>query len=542
MKTANYFLIAMAIALPASGAFAAGQSSANYSIRADSVNAGVANTSSANFSVGSTVGEAGFSQQTNSFNARIDGGFRAQVINVNTPVMTVLPTTLNLGNSPVGVAAAALNVTISNQGGAALNLSAITITGTNAADFTRSGICTPTATIAAAASCTATITFTPGGLGSRAATLTVTGNDPVNPVQSVSLSGAGGAGSPAITVSVTGAGAVSSNPAGISCPGTCAATFTIGSSVVFTASATVVSVLQAFTGCDTTTGLTCTISPFNASRNLSAAFIPTGAATPPGAPTIGSAIAGNGQATINFTPPASNGGSVILGYTAACAAGTVTANGNASPITVTGLANGVATSCNVVAINGAGTSAPSANVNVTPAASALTLQQVVSRKLHSGTPYDIDIDRVVMIGGNVSVEPRTIGAGHSVVFVFDALITDAGGVSVIDVNSNSVGTATTVASGNSVVVTITGVPDNKRVTINVFGVNTDANGSVAIGFLVGDVNGTRSVNSSDISSVKARSGQSTSALNFKFDVNASGAVNSSDISAVKARSGLTLPP
>ena len=63
-----------------------------------------------------------------------------------------------------------------------------------------------------------------------------------------------------------------------------------------------------------------------------------------------------------------------------------------------------------------------------------------------------------------------------------------------------------------------------------------------MGFLVGDVNNTRSVNSSDISAVKARSGQTTSALNFMFDVNASGAINSSDISAVKARSGLVLPP
>ena len=50
------------------------------------------------------------------------------------------------------------------------------------------------------------------------------------------------------------------------------------------------------------------------------------------------------------------------------------------------------------------------------------------------------------------------------------------------------------------------------------------------------------VNSSDISGVKARSGQATTASNFKFDVNASGAINSSDISAVKARSGLTLSP
>ena len=65
--------------------------------------------------------------------------------------------------------------------------------------------------------------------------------------------------------------------------------------------------------------------------------------------------------------------------------------------------------------------------------------------------------------------------------------------------------------------------------------------STSMGFLVGDVNNSRSVNASDISGVKARSGQVTTSLNFKFDVNASRAVNSADISAVKARSGLLLP-
>ena len=41
-----------------------------------------------------------------------------------------------------------------------------------------------------------------------------------------------------------------------------------------------------------------------------------GAATVPGAPTNVSAVAGNGQATVTWTIPASNGGSPITGYTA----------------------------------------------------------------------------------------------------------------------------------------------------------------------------------------------------------------------------------
>ena len=89
----------------------------------------------------------------------------------------------------------------------------------------------------------------------------------------------------------------------------------------------------------------------------------------PGAPTIGAATPGNTQATIAFTAPASNGGSAITGYTVTCTAGatTATATGPASPLTVTGLTNGTAYTCSVVATNIAGNSAASGTVTVTPA-------------------------------------------------------------------------------------------------------------------------------------------------------------------------------
>ncbi len=527
-------------ALVAPVAFGAGQSSANFSIPKDSVNAGIADTSSANYTLRSTIGEAVYSMQTNSANNRIDAGFRAQSV-VTGPAMTLSPTTLNLGSNPVGVATASMDVTIGNQGTSSLTLSAISITGANSADFVRTGTCTPTSTLLPATTCTITVTFTPGGIGARSATLTVTGNDAVTPTRSTSLSGTGISSNPSINLTVNGSGTVSSAPAGIACPGTCSASFTPGSAVVLTASPTAGSILQSFAGCDATTGLGCTISPLNASRNVTATFV-TSAATTPGAPVIGTAIPGNGQATINFTAPASNGGSPILGYTATCIAGPFGANGNTSPITVTGLTNGANYSCSVVAINGAGAGPASGSVNVTPAASALTLLRVYSRKYHGGAvPYEIDIDSMVGMSGFVTVEPRAIGAGHSIVFDFDAAITNAGGVSVVDANLNSVGAASSVASGNSVTVTLTGVPDNKRVMISLFGVNTNANASSAIGFLVGDVTGSRSVNAADISAVKARVGQPLGLGTFRYDVGATGTITSADVSLVKARSGLTLP-
>ena len=98
----------------------------------------------------------------------------------------------------------------------------------------------------------------------------------------------------------------------------------------------------------------------------------------PGAPTIGTASVGDASVYVSFTPPASAGGSAITSYTATCSPGiglgTTTASGATAPIAVAGLVNGTAYGCFVTANNSAGSSAPSASVQVTPvAAAALTL-------------------------------------------------------------------------------------------------------------------------------------------------------------------------
>ena len=255
------------------------------------------------------------------------------------------------------------------------------------------------------------------------------------------------------------------------------------------------------------------------------------------------ATAGNAQAMITFTPPGSDGGSPITGYTATCNPGGLAGSASASPVNVINLLNGTLYTCSVRANNAVGASAASATVTVTPSAAVVpALIGVVSRKTHGAAgSFDVTIETAPAIPAQVSVEPRTIGSGHSVRFQFNNTINVAGSIAVVD-SANAVVGATAVASANDVVVTIPTLADNKRVTLTLSGVNGTVNPvPVSMGFLVGDVNNTRSVNSSDISGVKARSGQTASALTFKFDVNATGAINSSDISAVKARSGLTLP-
>lgn len=89
----------------------------------------------------------------------------------------------------------------------------------------------------------------------------------------------------------------------------------------------------------------------------------------PGAPTIGAATAGDSEASISFVAPASAGGANITGYTVTSSPDGFIGTGAGSPITVTGLTNGVSYTFTVTATNSAGPGAASAASNsITPAA------------------------------------------------------------------------------------------------------------------------------------------------------------------------------
>lgn len=101
---------------------------------------------------------------------------------------------------------------------------------------------------------------------------------------------------------------------------------------------------------------------------------PSSAVTPltvPGPPQSVTSSAGDGQATVSWTAPASDGGSAITAYTvtASPGGGSCTATAPATNCTVTGLVNGTAYTFTVVATNAAGNSTPSgASAAVTPTA------------------------------------------------------------------------------------------------------------------------------------------------------------------------------
>jgi hypothetical protein len=341
----------------------------------------------------------------------------------------------------------------------------------------------------------------------------------------------------------SGTGTVTSSPAGINCGGDCSENYNVGTVVTLTATADAGSTFAGWSGGGCIGTGMCTVM-MSMATTVTATF--NLAPVPPGAPTLVTVTAGDAQATAFFVPPASSGSSPITQYTLQCPdfAGmqpTVVNTGSSSPITVTGMINGVTYRCGVLATSAAGTGPPSNLINVTPSATpALGILSIDSRKAHGGAvEYRLPIALGPPLNGAISVEPRS-GATHEIVFTYNRTVTSVTSVSA------SLGEVSASFSDNEVSVVLAGVPDSSRVAITVNGVNGSVNTTANVGFLVGDVSNSRGVSAVDIAAIKARSGVSLTANpndpNARFDVMTNGSIGSADITAAKAKSGVTLVP
>ncbi len=106
------------------------------------------------------------------------------------PQLYFSPAGLTFAAQALGISSGAQSITLSNSGTAALNISSILLGGANAADFSISTSCQ--SVLAAKASCSTSLVFSPTGAGSRTASLTFVDNLANSP-QTVMIAGTGAA-------------------------------------------------------------------------------------------------------------------------------------------------------------------------------------------------------------------------------------------------------------------------------------------------------------------------------------------------------------
>jgi hypothetical protein len=102
------------------------------------------------------------------------------------PGQLSVPATVTFGTQTVGTTSAASTLTVTNTGGSPVTVSGVASSAP--AEFTVAG--TTCTTVAAGATCTIGVTFTPAAAGARSATITVTSNGAGSP-QAIAASGTG---------------------------------------------------------------------------------------------------------------------------------------------------------------------------------------------------------------------------------------------------------------------------------------------------------------------------------------------------------------
>jgi trimeric autotransporter adhesin len=229
------------------------------------------------------------------------------------------PASLAFGNVTVGTPSA-LSITVNNTAGGAINFSSFALSGSNSADFQVTGGTCSTATPlgASPASCTLAITFTPGAVAARSATLTINSNAS-NPAVSVNLSGTGTAAAvPVIQITPAGnlpitatVGSAATNTLTVQNTGT--ANLTLSGLTVSPALFT----RDASSTCTSTTTLaasaTCTIV-VRFSPSAAGSFTGTVGLTHNAAPGTSSSVTVDGTATAAPTPGIDLGGTTALSF------------------------------------------------------------------------------------------------------------------------------------------------------------------------------------------------------------------------------------
>jgi PKD repeat protein len=201
----------------------------------------------------------------------------------------------------VSGASAAQTFTVSNTGTGNLVIGTLSLSGGDAANFTKQNDNCTGQTVIPAGSCTVEIKFTPSSTGPKTASLSIPSNYPTAATASLS-----GTGELQYTLTVnkngsTGTGTVTSGPSGISCGADCSEPYANGAVVTLTAAPDAGSSFAGWSGggCSGTGSCVVTI---NSNTAVTAIFN----TIPPIADFSGTPVSGDALLNVSFTDSSSN--------------------------------------------------------------------------------------------------------------------------------------------------------------------------------------------------------------------------------------------
>jgi sugar lactone lactonase YvrE len=378
---------------------------------------------------------------------------------LNSAHLTATPNPLAFGSQAENTASAALVVTLTNTGTSSLTVTNFTVGGANAGDFVAtspSPTCTG-ATLAAAATCTINVIFTPTTLTAETAQISIT--DDANSPVLVNLTGTGAL--PTATPSPTSI-AFGNQIINTTSP---AQMVTITNSSAVTLTITSVAVTGGNAGdfaqtntCSTpvAAGGTCTISvtftPTAVGARASAVLVTDNAANSPQS----IALSGTGVATaavVSLNPTSLTFTSQNTGTTSAAKTVVLTNTGNAT-LTITSIAVGGANAGDFAQTNTCGASVAASgtctiSVTFSPTAAGARTASVLLTDNANGSPQSI------LLTGTGAVLAPTVSLSPASLTFASQLTTTASAVKTVTL-SNTGNSALTFTGGNQAGISITG--------------------------------------------------------------------------------------
>jgi len=270
--------------------------------------------------------------------------------------------TVTFASTAVGASAGAQAVTVTNTGNATINLTTVLLTGSNPGDFSMSGSCVGITSIAANATCSLSVNFTPTTIGARAATINF--QDSTGTPHLLSLTGTG-------TASLAD---FSPSPGMLLFPTTVAGS---------PSSALTLSFVNNGTGADT-------VSSVAISGTNSGEFAQTNNCT--------TVAASGGTCTISviFTPA-------------------LTATGaRSATLTVTDNSNGVAGTTHIASLSGTAAASAAPTATVSPSTLSFTSSTAQSVTVTNTGASAVTVSGITITGTNASVFAETNSCGTSI--------------------------------------------------------------------------------------------------------------------------------